>query len=110
MLRFKPDVRIRDYTEQLGVLFLAASRWSLLVGIEVEVNSVDDGAAIHQADTLHGWSLAADLDTVGDARKDTASLAAFLRRVLPIGWDIVDEDDHVHAEWDTHRPPLRRST
>jgi len=110
MLRFKPEVRIRDWTDQLNVLFHAVSRWSLVLGVEVEVNSVDDGAAIHQPDTLHGWSLAADLDTVGDAPKDIQSLGAFLRRVLPVGWDIVDEGDHVHAEWDTHRPPLRRST
>jgi hypothetical protein len=106
MLRFKPEVRIRDFTPQLAALFAAASQWSLVARVDVEINAVDENTAIHMAGTLHGWSLAADVDTVGDVRADTRDLAEYLRHKLPREWDVLFEGDHVHAEWDMHRMPL----
>lgn len=110
MLRFKPEVRVAFWSEPLSTIVREASLWSLRAGVEVEVNSIDDGADIHIPTSRHGSSLAVDLDTVGDRRNDTRALAEFLWRVLPEEYDVVDELDHVHVEFDVHRPPLRRTT
>jgi len=105
-VRFKLEVRITYLTEQLADVLQLASLWSLRTRIDVEVNSIDDGAAGRLADTLHGCSLAIDLDTVGDKQPETQQLAEFLRRALDPQYDLVWEGNHVHVEWDAHRPPL----
>lgn len=106
MLSFKAEVRIVDLSDPLVALLRAAAVWSLRSGVRVEVNSIDDGPGIHKPGTLHGWSLAADLDTDGDRIADTRALGGYLQRVLPAPWDVVIEDDHIHAEWDMHRGAL----
>jgi hypothetical protein len=105
-LRFKPEVRVIYLTEQLADVLQLAALWSLRSRIDVEVNSIDDGAAVHIADTLHGCSLAVDLDTVGDKQPETRELAEWLRRTLDPQYDLVWEGNHVHVEWDAHRPAL----
>jgi len=112
MIRFKPDVRIHELTDQLVAIVRACAAWSGRSSVAVEFNSIDDGAGVHGADTLHGFSLAVDVDTVGDKPEDLDQLDRFLRRRLPIEFDVVFEGDHVHVEWDTHRPARRpgRST
>lgn len=105
-LRFKPEVRIVYLNSYLTHVFEAACLWSLRSRVDVEVNSVDDGAGVHLATSLHGWSLAVDLDTVADKPNETRELAEYLRRALPAGYDVIFETDHVHVEYDTHRPPL----
>lgn len=109
MLRFKPEVRVVFFTEQLAELFQVVTLWSFRARVDVEVNSIDDGGDVHKIGTLHGKSLAADLDTVGDKPADTLALAEYLRVMLPPQWDVIFEGDHVHVEWDTRRPPLRKA-
>jgi hypothetical protein len=106
MLRFKPEVRIVHFTAQLHEVLALATLWSLIVRVDVEVNSIDDGAPIHMSGSLHGKSLAVDLDTVGDKPADTAALGERMRVSLPPQYDVVFEGDHVHIEWDAHRGPL----
>lgn len=107
-LRFKPEVRIVDLSARIaGVLELAAL-WSLRTRVDVEVNSIDDGAFGRLQNTLHGFSLAVDLDTVGDKQDDLEELAEYLRRTLDPQYDVVWEGDHIHVEWDVHRGPLMR--
>jgi len=107
MLRFKPEVRIVHLTAALADVLSAATFWSLRQRIDIEVNSIDDGAGVHLPNSRHGQSLAVDLDTVGDKIEDTRALAEFLWRALPAGYDVVFERDHVHVEYDAHRPPMR---
>lgn len=109
MLRFKPEVRIRTLTPQLAEMLTAAALWSEHVRVDVEINSVNDGDAIHQKDSLHGYDLAVDLDTVGDRRDDLVLLHRFLHRVMPPQYDVVWEQDHVHVEWDARRGKLPAS-
>lgn len=106
MLRFKPEVRIREFTGALAVVLTMASQWSLITGIDVEFNSIDDSIGVHVATTLHGWSLAADVDTAGDKFADTKALGEYYRRMLPPGFTVLLEKDHVHVEWNMHRPAL----
>jgi hypothetical protein len=105
MLRFKPAVRIRLLTPQLVEMLAAAAIWSEQTRVDVEVNSINDGDTIHQHDSLHGYDLAADLDTVGDKATDLQLLWRYLRRVMPPQYDVVYERDHVHVEWDARRGP-----
>lgn len=103
MLRFKTGVRIRIHTAQLAGALYHASMWSEQSRVDVEINSVNDGDTIHQQDSLHGYDLAVDLDTVGDQASDLTRLWMYLRRVLDPQYDVVFEGDHVHVEWDARR-------
>lgn len=105
-LQFKPEVRIVSLTPQLVAVLELAALWSLRTRVGVEINSIDDGAAGRVGDTLHGLSLAVDVDTVGDKQQDIDELAEFLRRTLPPQYDVVWEKDHVHVEYDVHRGPI----
>jgi hypothetical protein len=106
-VRFKADVRVVEFTAPLVAMLDAAARWSLRTRVDVEINSIDDGAAGRVATSLHGFSLAIDFDTVGDKGPDLEALADFMRRELPPGYDLVYEGDHLHVEFDMHRPALR---
>lgn len=106
MIRFKPEVRIGFFTEQLGTVLAVAARWSARGGLDVEVNSINDGVNAHMAGSLHPFDLAIDLDTDGDFASDLPLLGEYLRRTLPPGFDVVLERDHVHVEYDVHRPAL----
>lgn len=101
MLRFEPNVRIVSFTEQLARVFHLAGNWAAISGIGVVVNSVDDGK--HSTGTLHGFSLAADLDTEGDQAVHLSHLHGYLARHLPAPFDVLLEPTHVHVEYDTHR-------
>ena len=108
MLRFKPDVRIAYFDPRIADVLRVASLWSLTVRIDVEINSMRDGADVHMPTSLHPFDLAVDLDTVGDAPADLDALAEYLRRALDPQYDVVYEGTHVHVEWDAHRGPLRK--
>src|SRR5574341_1489394 len=110
MLSFKPDVRVVHFTARLGDVLEAATLWSLKARVDVEVNSMNDGPGVHMPTSLHYVDCAIDLDTAGDKPADTAALADFLRRWLPAAYDVLFEQDHVHVEWDMHRPPVTRQT
>ena len=107
MLQFKPEVRVTLLTEQLADVLRLATIWSLRTRVGVEVNSIDDQAPGRVHGTLHGYSLAVDLDTVGDKPQETEELADFLARTLDPQWDVLWETNHVHAEWDARRRPLK---
>lgn len=109
MLRFKPEVRIGYFQPMLYHILEAATLFALRHRIDVEVNSINDGQAVHRAESLHGFDLAVDLDTVGDRAPDLELLANELRRVLHPQYDVIFEGDHVHVEWDARRGPLRRA-
>lgn len=110
MIRFKPEVRIRWFGPELAEALECAGLWSLLHGVDLDVNSIDDST--HGVGSLHGASLALDLDPATDRPDHTADLARFLARRLSASWDVVLEPDHVHVEYDTKRriaaPPSSR--
>jgi len=108
VIRFKPEVRIRRFTSQLGEILALASTYSALERIEIEVNSIDDTAPNRSPTTLHGYGLAIDLDTANDKPQELEPLAEFLRRTLDPQYDVLLEGNHVHVEWDARRGPLRR--
>lgn len=108
MLRFKPDVRIGFFTEQLGELFRALTVWSSRRRVDAVINSINDPAPDRAATTLHVFDLAGDVDTDGNRPADLESLEEYLRVTLPPQYDVVFEGDHIHVEWDARRGPSRR--
>lgn len=108
MIRFKPEVRISYLDERIATPLALACVWSLRTRVDVELNSIEDGAAVHMTGSLHGYGLALDFDTVGDKSPDLESLGEWFRRQLPVEYDVVYEGDHIHVEWDAHRSPLTK--
>lgn len=107
MLRFKPEVRIGMPNPQMHDVLVAAAVWSLTEGVDVHISSMQDPAPGRKADSLHQFGLAVDLNTDTNTAEDRASLGNYLRVALGAGYDLVLEADHVHIEWDMHRPPLK---
>jgi len=101
MITFAPNVQIVDFTEQLALIFRLAGNWANISNVSVEINSIDDKR--HKVGTLHGWSLAIDLDTAGDKMPDLEQLHGYLARHLPHPYQVLLEQDHVHVEWDMQR-------
>jgi hypothetical protein len=107
MLRFKPEVRIGDFTDPLSTIINFACRWSAAQRVEVQVTSINDPAPGRVATSLHACDLAIDLEPVSNLIADRQALAEFFRRQLDPQFDVVFERTHVHVEWDAHRAPLR---
>lgn len=101
MIQFRDTVRIGYFGEELAHVLHHASIWSLAAGKNVYVYSVAD--LTHSQGSLHPYSLALDLDVVGNVRDDLEGLYQHLRRFVRAGYDVVFEDNHVHVEFDTHR-------
>lgn len=105
MIRFiaQPSgpVVVRAFNLETMIVLVAADRWSQENDVAIDVNAIDNGE--HGVRTLHGVSRAWDLDTEGDEPYDLASLYMYLRAILPPGFDIVRETDHVHVEWQPKR-------
>jgi len=107
MLRFiglpgaaDPYVRIVTFDDKTILLFKEANEWSKIQKIIIDINAVDNGT--HSVNTLHGKSLAWDLDTEGDRPEDLKLLSGYLKMRLPPPYEVVLESTHVHIEWDTH--------
>ena len=109
MIRFKPEVRVGHFNAHLFVVLEAASWWSVLHKVDVQVTSINDPAAGRVANSLHSFDLAVDLDPLSDTPSDRQSLADHFGRHLDPQFDVVFERDHVHVEYDTRRGPLRQS-
>jgi hypothetical protein len=105
MLRFMglpgtsdPYVTIRIFDARTVAVLEAADRWSQMAHLIVDVNAIDNGK--HGPTTLHGRSLAWDLDVEGDLPTDLALLGAYLTAALPAPYQVIVETTHVHVEWD----------
>lgn len=108
MLSFKPEVRIIELGAALQAVLAAAAQWSLRSKVDVHVSAVDETPEIHNATTLHGWSLAADINVMNGVAADRTALGEYLRRALPPGYEVIFEVDHIHVEYDMHRPVLKQ--
>lgn len=108
MLRFTgvpgstdPYVRIAIFDYKTVMLLGTANDWSRINKKVVDINAIDNG--VHGQHTLHGHSMAWDLDVDGEFPDDLSDLANYLKMRLPPPYEIVLEATHVHIEWDTHR-------
>lgn len=107
-LRFKPEVRIVCWNELEGYMLNALSEWSLLHKLDVQINSINDPAPGRVPDTDHKYDLAIDAEPIGNATADRQALANYCRKRLPVGFDVILEDSHVHLQFNLHRAPLQQ--
>jgi hypothetical protein len=109
MIHFKPEVQIGFFRTQLLCMLLNASMFSNRTGINLHVSSIDDGTHPGSATntTDHGLSLAMDLNVDSGKAEDREALYQYLRKVMPRDYDVIAETDHVHVQWDIHRPEQR---
>lgn len=105
MISFKPEVRIEYWRWELMPILLNASMWSTKMKVGVHISSIDDSQ--HGATTLHGLSLAVDMNVDSYKPDDRESLYQYLRKTIPVGYDVICETDHVHIEYDPKRPEMR---
>lgn len=103
MIRWKADVFSHVFRLETALALHHASVWSEIAGVGVVVNALADSG--HSGNSLHAWDLAVDIDTDGDRLSHLAQLHGYLARILPPGYDVVLENDHVHVEWDVKRKP-----
>lgn len=109
MIHFKPEVEIHWFSWQLFEVLLNASMWTNRTGINAHVSSVDDGSHPGSAGntTDHGLSLAVDINVDSLKPADLENLYQYLRKLMPRDFDVIAETDHVHIQWDIHRPEQR---
>ena len=108
MLQFNATARISYFGDELATVLRHTSIAALKHQIPVIVFSVED--LTHSQGSLHPFSLAVDLDVANGKRSDLEKLYGWLRRYLPAGYDVVLEPNHVHVEFDTHRPDALASS
>jgi hypothetical protein len=102
VLQFQPTVRVQYFSHALAEILTVASLWGLQHQKTVVVYSIND--LTHNPGSLHPYDLAVDLDVLGNVQTDLNSLYAFLRVHMRENYDVVFESNHVHVEYDLHRP------
>ena len=106
-LRFKPEVRIGYFNEHLRRMFEIAAAWSFVHKMDVQVNSIADPAPGRVPDSQHPFDLAIDMEPVGNVDIDRASLGEYCRKHFDPQFTVLLENNHIHVEWNAHRPPLQ---
>jgi len=102
MLSFKPGVELGELLSPqavLGMLVAAQIYGAHLLATECVVTSVADGK--HGTNSLHYKGRAFDLRTrdIPIAIRPTL-FADLCARLRPLGFDVIDEEDHFHCEYD----------
>ncbi len=101
MLIWNPGVKCAYFRLEIALAIHHASAWAIAERGTVYVTSMNDRE--HGARSLHAFDLAVDLGVAGNLAAPLEQLHGYLARVLPAGFDVVLEADHVHVEWDAHR-------
>jgi hypothetical protein len=102
MIQFQPTVRIGYFNSAMQRVLELASIHGLRITKNVVVFSMND--LQHNPGSLHPLDCAVDLDVLGNDVNDLKALYEFLRVQLPPGYDVIFEGNHVHVEFDAHRP------
>ena len=82
----------------IKALDVVDATWRVFVGHEVTVTSVCDG--VHMNGSKHYVGDAADLRVWDLTAIQRHRMPARLREALGPDWDVVDEKDHIHIEYD----------
>lgn len=101
-LRLAHRVRLAGLQAPLAIALLIAQREALrLDAPALWLTSAADSA--HSRNSLHYSGAAIDL-AIHDAPHLHGQLAALLREALGPDFDVLDEVDHVHVEWQPRAP------
>ena len=94
----KESVRFRYFNPKLGtVLDLAREVWDSYGIEECVVTSLNDST--HSRTSLHYAGCAVDLRNRNIPERQRGAILQDLRARLGAEYDVVDEENHVHVEW-----------
>lgn len=82
----------------MNAMMIADELSMKIAGKEVVITSLLDG--VHSKNSLHYTGNAFDLRVWIYTEKQRKTLLIQLRKTLGIDYDVVDEVDHLHIEWD----------
>ena len=103
-LRFKKSVEVWSIKFPAAYAIGVASHLATTLNLFFTVTSVEDGRH-GSAASLHYRGLAFDVRTRDWSRQDTDIFKQELTRHLGTAYDVVDEGDHIHVEYD---PPTEK--
>lgn len=95
MLALKPDIRLRGIQPEILLALYIADQVYEAHGEDCIITSVTDGQ--HMRGSLHHCGLAADLRL---PKGNPSSIIEALRAQLGADFDVVQERDHLHLEYD----------
>jgi len=98
MTHIKSTVRIGTLTLELLDGLLAAAHVYSNLGYTLVVTSWD--ASVHGKDSLHYQGRSADLRFWTIPEKERPGVLKQLKLVLGPSWDVIQETDHFHIEYD----------
>ena len=97
-IRLAPNVRAQGIRPELLLGLMIASNLCAEHGIAAVVTSIVDG--LHMRNSLHYTGAAVDFD-IGDP-PNRSVFASELRGRLGREYDVIDEEDHIHVEYQPH--------
>lgn len=97
-----PFVKINTYDYKTSRVLETVDEWSKTNTKSVTINAIDNGKhGLGGKFTFHGLSLAWDFGITNGIQGDFASLSNYLKIMLPPPFQVINEFNHVHVEWDT---------
>ena len=104
MIHLKHGVRLIGLTPQIVLAIVIAGGVYERDGLELVVTSVTDGR--HMRGSLHYVGAAVDFRVPRDDKgvPDGSQLRQRLAEALGPDFDVVDEGDHIHVEWQPKEP------
>jgi len=94
----KDGVAIDRFSIQLLNALLQAAQIYQIHGVPLVITALSDG--VHKDNSLHYRGYAADLRTRDARPQDIPTIVRDLRRTLGATFDVVEEGDHIHIEYD----------
>ena len=91
MIVFNKEVDPQGIRPELMLAIICASEYPHMVGVSCIINGE------HMRASLHKSGQAVDLDVIGSG--SNAELASVLQAALPGCFDVINEADHVHVEY-----------
>ena len=102
MLSLKPGVRVLGLRPEILLFVMAAQAAYAKRGADLVITSGIEGT--HSRGSEHYTGLAVDVRTSNLAPSQVTDVIAELKAALGPDFDILLEDDHLHAEWDPKDP------
>lgn len=97
----KQGVKVSNLKPQLIIAFIVANDVYKAHGQELVITSCDDSK--HGVGTLHGQGFAFDARTSYFLKGESERVANEIRAKIDDCFDIVNESDHIHIEYDVHK-------
>jgi hypothetical protein len=99
-MKLKNNVRLTDLKPQLILAMIITDQIYAKHGQELVLTSVDD--SVHGPGSLHPSGNAFDARTSYFTAEERKLVFQELKEALDVNYDLVDEGDHFHIEYDPH--------